>query len=232
MKREILEALKTKFQGVSESILNRIADKMAKTVTTAEQVQTTVDAYTWQQLIEGYGDSRATEATQTAVRSYEAKYGLKEGIKIKIDGGSDDNSDINVTKKETGVQTESVPAWAKSLIETNKALSERLNKIDGERTTESRRQQLSSVINKLPEKLRAGYNRTSVKDLSDEEFSTLLGEISSEVESIVKETTQKGAVFGRPSSSQGGTGTQSELTKEQIESISKRETKPVDGQPF
>lgn len=38
MKQEILEAITTKFQGVSASILDRIATKLAKTVTTAEAV--------------------------------------------------------------------------------------------------------------------------------------------------------------------------------------------------
>lgn len=82
MRKEILEALKAKFTGVSETILGRIADKLAKTVTTAEQVKAAVEAYTWQQVIEGYGDSRATEAQQTAVHNYEQKYGLKDGQKL------------------------------------------------------------------------------------------------------------------------------------------------------
>lgn len=76
MRKAILDALKAKFQGVSESVLNRIADKLCKTVTTAEQVQTAVDGVTIQQVIEGYADSRVTEASQTAVHNYEQKYGL------------------------------------------------------------------------------------------------------------------------------------------------------------
>lgn len=43
MKKEILEALTTKFPGESASILGRIADKLAKTATTAEQVKTAVE---------------------------------------------------------------------------------------------------------------------------------------------------------------------------------------------
>lgn len=87
MRKAILDALKAKFQGVSESVLNRIADKLCKTVTTAEQVQTAVDGVTIQQVIEGYADSRATEASQTAVHTYEQKYGLKDGAKIEQPSG-------------------------------------------------------------------------------------------------------------------------------------------------
>lgn len=233
MKKELLEALKAKFTGVSEAILSRIADKLAKTATTAEQVKAAVEAYTWQQVIEGYGDSRATEAQQTAVQNYETKYGLKDGA--KIDGGAGTGGQAGggttVTTPPAG-GAEEVPAWAKAIIDSNKSLADRLNKMDGERTTATRRQQLSAVIDKLPETLRKGYSRTSVDNLSDDEFNTLLGEITTEVDGIVKDNQQKGAVFGRPSV-QGGSGNQGgELTKEQQEAIAHRDAKPADGQPF
>ena len=43
MRTNILTALKTRFAGVSETVLSRIADKMAKTVTTEDAVQAAVD---------------------------------------------------------------------------------------------------------------------------------------------------------------------------------------------
>ena len=85
MKKEILEALTTKYQGVSSSVLDRIANKLAKTVNTAEEVKTAVDGVTIQQVIDSYTDSRVTEASETArknaVNDYESKYGLKDGVK-------------------------------------------------------------------------------------------------------------------------------------------------------
>lgn len=42
-KEQILEALKTKFQGVQASILDRVGTKLAQTVTTEEQVKTAVE---------------------------------------------------------------------------------------------------------------------------------------------------------------------------------------------
>ena len=90
MKQKILEALKAKFPGVNANVLNRIADKLAKTVTTDEQVTTAVAGVTKEfiEIIESYGDSRATEAQQTAVQTYETKYGLKDGQKVDNGGGS------------------------------------------------------------------------------------------------------------------------------------------------
>lgn len=236
MRQQILEALKAKFTGVSDAILSRIADKLCKTVTTAEQVKTAVDAYTWQQVIEGYGDSRATEAQQTAVHNYEEKYGLKDGAKIETGGaptGEQLGGGTPTVKTPPAGGTETTPAWAQALIDANKALTERLNKMEGDRTTATRKQQLSTIIGKLPEHLRKAYERTPVDGLTDEQFNTLVGEVTTEVDGIVQATAQKGAVFGRPTA-QGGTGNQGgELSKEQQEAIAHRDGAVAkDTQPF
>lgn len=124
MRQQILDALKAKFSGVSEKILGRIADKLAKTATTAEQVTTAVEGVTFQQVLESYGDSRATEAQQTAVHNYETKHGLKDGQKIDNGSGSQGGTQTVQTPPAGGEQ---VPAWAQTLIDSNKKLEERLN---------------------------------------------------------------------------------------------------------
>ncbi len=190
MKKQILDALKAKFEGVSEAILNRIADKLAKTVTKSEDVATAVEGVTFQQVLDSYGDSRATEAQQTAVRNYEQKYNLKDG-KAK-EGGEPDEQ-----KKQP--KDEDTPAWAQSLIDANKALTERLNKLETERTSNSRKQKLSAITEKLPENLRKAYDRTPVDSLSDDEFKTLIDEVETEVIAIGNDLQARGAVFGSPS---------------------------------
>ena len=227
--------MKAKFPGVNVNVLNRIADKLAKTVTTDEQVTTAVAGVTQEfiEIIESYGDSRATEAQQTAVHTYETKYGLKDGQKINADGGAAGQSGSGTTVPQSaGGAQEQVPAWAQALIDSNRKMNERLDKMDGERTTANRRQQLSTIIGKLPGSLRKAYGRTPVENLTDDEFNTLVGEITAEVDGIVSEAQAKGAVFGKPTVT-GGTGNQgSVLTKEQQEAIAHRETKNADGQPF
>lgn len=218
MKKELLAALKAKFEGVNESILSRIADKLAKTTTKEEDVATAVSGVTIQQIIEGYGDSRATEAQQSAVRNYEEKYGLKDGERVQ--------------EPKSKPQEETMPEWAKQLVAENKALSERLGRMDGERITAERKQKLSAVFKKLPENLRKPYERMSVDKLSDEEFTTLVGEITAEVEEIASSVKSKGAVFGRPAAHQGTDNSQ-ELSKEEQEAIAARNTSLKDGeQPF
>ena len=220
MKKELLAALKAKFEGVNESILSRIADKLAKTTTKEEDVATAVSGVTIQQIIEGYGDSRATEAQQSAVRNYEEKYGLKDGEKLQE------------PKPKPKPQEETMPEWAKKLVEENKTLSEHLGRMDGERITAERKQKLSAVFKKLPENLRKPYERMSVDKLSDEEFTTLVGEITAEVNEIASSMKSKGAVFGRPAAHQGTDNSQ-ELSKEEQEAIAARNVALKDGeQPF
>lgn len=218
MEKELLAALKAKFEGVNESILSRIADKLAKTTTKEEDVATAVSGVTIQQIIEGYGDSRATEAQQSAVRNYEEKYGLKDGERVQ--------------EPKQKPQEETMPEWAKQLVAENKTLSERLGRMDGERITAERKQKLSAVFKKLPENLRKPYERMSIDELSDEEFTNLVGEITAEVDEIASSVKSKGAVFGRPAAHQGGDNSQ-ELSKEEQEAIAARNTSLKDGeQPF
>ena len=235
MRKAIFDALKAKFVGVSDAVLNRIADKLCKTVTTAEQVQTAVDGVTIQQVIESYADSRATEASQTAVHTYEQKYGLKDGSKVEQhSGGSGSGQGGAPVQTPQGGGTDPVLLQTlQALQESNKKLSERLDKMDSERTTSTRKQQLSGIVSKLPESLRKAYERTPVDNMTDEEFNTLVGDITTEVDGIVQATQQKGAIFGRPSTT-GGSGSQGgELTKEQQEAIAHRDNKPASGgQPF
>lgn len=229
MYKELLDALKAKFEGVSDNILGRIATKLAKTAITTEQVKTAIEGVTLQQVIDGYADSRATEATKTAVHSYEQKYGLKDGVKLEQpDGGGNPPTPATLTAAVT-----ETPEWAKQILETNKALTDRLAKLEGDRTATARKQQLQTIVSKLPETLRKPYERISLDTLTDEDFNTLVTEVTSDVDGITKDIQAKGAVFGRPST-QGGTTKQNELTKEQQEAIAHRDIAPVgtQGQPF
>ena len=229
----ILNALKAKFQGVSDAVLSRIANKLAKTVTSQEQVATSVEGVTLQQVIDSYADHRATEAQQTAVQNYESKYGLKDGEKVtpvtvQQQGGQPTGGQPT---QPTAGATET-PEWAKQLIEQNKALTDRIAKMEGQRTTENRKQQLSTIIAKLPEQLRKPYERITLDSLSDEQFNTLVTEVTTEVEGIANDINSKGAVFGRPTANSGG-NQGNELTKEQQDAIAHRDgSVKGEGQPF
>lgn len=219
MKDKILAALKAKFEGVGDAILERIANKAAKTVTDEAAIQGVVDAYTIQQVIDGYADSRATEAAQTAVKNYEGRYKLKEGQPLEAK-----------EEPQTG-NDNAVPEWAKALIDANKKLSERLNEMDGMRITETRKQQLATITEKLPDTLRKPYARVELTSLTDDEFATLKQQVSAEVDAISSDLTAKGAVFGLPTAHTHAGG--EALTKEQEEAVTHRTGVVSDNkQPF
>ena len=232
MKQIILNALKTKYPGVSESILDRIADKMAKTVTSAEQAQTAVDGVTFQQVLESYGDSRATQSQQTAVHNYEQKYGLKDGVKLETQQQQQNGAQQQTVQQNGGAEANEIPAWAKAIIDTNKNIVDRMNKLDEDRITATRRQQIDKLVENLPENLKKAYGRTPVDGLTDEQFTDLVGEITAEVSDISTAITQKNAVFGQPANI-GGRANNTQLSEDQVKAISARQgTAGADQQPF
>lgn len=85
MKEKILAFLKTKLSGVPNAILEGAASQLATTITEESQIETVCNAgliATLQfssQYAQQEGDRRATSATQTAVQTYEQKFGLKDG---------------------------------------------------------------------------------------------------------------------------------------------------------
>ena len=130
MKEKILAALKTKFSGVQDAILNRVATKLSETVGSEDDVQGVVDSTTFQQVLESYGDSRATEASRTSIVNYESKYGLKNGSPAKGTDPAQPNT------------PDDTPQWAKDLIRQNQELASKVS--DFERKTNGER--LSGLV--------------------------------------------------------------------------------------
>lgn len=193
-RNEILDALKAQFQGVSDKILGRVADNLAKTVTKPEDVQTAVDGVTFQQVLDSYGDSRATDATKTAVLNYEKKHNIKDGKPVAA---------VEEPKpQETAPLPEETPAWAQAIAKSVETLANTVSKMQGAELTKSRKQKLAEVLQSLPEINRKGYERIPLDSMTEEDFNTLLTEIQGEVGEIGKQQSWRGAVFGQPTKSQ------------------------------
>lgn len=127
MKQKILEALQAKFSGVDAKILERMADKVAKTVTKKEDITTAVEGVTFQQVIDSQADFRATQASETAgknaVAAYEKLHGLKDGEKANLDGGAPATKPNPQSKP---VESEAEPEWAKKLREQNERIERKM----------------------------------------------------------------------------------------------------------
>jgi glutamate dehydrogenase/leucine dehydrogenase len=213
MKQKILDALKTKFSGVSDTILSRIAEKTAKTVTTEDAVQGAVDAITFQQVVESESDRRATEATQSAIVNYEKKHGLKDGQKAT--GEEPDKTDPNKkTPPATGgeITAETITAAVAAAM---KPLQDEINALKTGKVTGERKQKLDAVIDKLPGNLKKPYSRIQLTDMSEDEFNTFITETTAEVEELATELTAKGAVIKTPMGGGSGNPPKKEASKEE-----------------
>ena len=188
MEKKILDALIEKYTGVKEPILRRVAAKLAKTVENEDDIATAIEgAFT--DVLEAYGDQRATDAQKTAVANYERKHGLKDGK--AVDGGKPDDEPEQIPADDT-------PEWAKALIEANKSLKERLDAMDGEKRSQSRRSIIDGILEPLTEVQRKPYKHMRLEDLSEDDFSALQETIKGEVDELVNEQNARSTVFGRP----------------------------------
>lgn len=211
MKKEALDALKAKYPGVSEAILSRIADKIAKTAKTQEEVTAAVEGVTFQQVLESYGDSRATEAQQTAVTNYEKKHGLKDGKKVETGGEQKPGETGGAGEGDKGGSAGSSDLAAQiaaAIAAEMKPLKDELAAMKGEKTANSRKAALNKVLEGAPEKIRQRYEKDFARMTfnDDEDFNAWIGEITPDVEAITSDFNAKGGVVGRPKGGAAGNG--------------------------
>ena len=224
---EIFALLKTKFDGVDDATIGRVADKLAKTATDASAA---VDGCTFAQVLEMYGDSRATEASLSAVRNYERKHGLKDGKPIEVQKQAQQQQNAQPQNENNGGGE--VAELLRELKSQNELLKARLDGIEAKGITKTRMGEIGRIVEKLPEALRKPYSRISVDGLSDEDYTSLKNEISAEVEQLAQAQKASGAVFQQPKFVSGPVSTK-ELSEEQMSAIAKREGVIKAGeQPF
>ena len=140
---KILAGLRTKFQGADDATLQRMASKKAEGVTDESKVNSIVEGISFQDVLTSYGDYRADGAQKTAVTNYEKKHNIKDGKPIEEPKPQDPPTDPKPTPQVA--PTEQVPAWAQSLIDSNKTLSEKLAAMDAKTKADERNQQIAAV---------------------------------------------------------------------------------------
>ena len=140
---QILAALKTKFQGVEDATLQRIASKKSEGVTDESKVNSIVEGISFQDVLNSYGDYRADGAQKTAISNYEKKHNIKDGKPVEETKPQDPLTDPKPTPQPK--PAEEVPAWAQSLIDSNKTLGEKLAAMDAKTKADIRNQQIDEV---------------------------------------------------------------------------------------
>lgn len=139
---QILAALKTKFQGVEDATLQRIASKKSEGVTDESKVNSIVEGISFQDVLTSYGDYRADGAQKTAISNYEKKHNIKDGKPIEENKPQQPQTPAPTPQPKPA---EEVPAWAQRLIDSNKTLNEKLAAMDAKTKADTRNQQIENV---------------------------------------------------------------------------------------
>lgn len=146
MKEKLLNALKTKFSGVSEAILERIAAKKAGSVTDESQITAIVDGISFQDVLTSHGDYRANEASISSVKNYEEKHGLKDG---KPAAAGSEGEEANKGGK-TSYTTEELDSYFNSKLEAAiKPYKDEIETLKKDKSQTDRQAAISNAMKKL-----------------------------------------------------------------------------------
>ena len=137
---QILAGLKTKFQGVEDATLQRIASKKAEGVTDESKVNSIVEGISFQDVLTSYGDYRAAGAQKTAVSNYEKKHNIKDGKPIEEPKPQDPPTDPKPNEPQ-----DLTAQIAAALGTALKPLTDRMDAMDAKTKADARNQQIAEV---------------------------------------------------------------------------------------
>jgi myosin heavy subunit len=198
---QILALLVAKFSGVRKDGLTQMARNISLLATTDTEVQALIDKLEVNKVTEIVKDYRTevdkevTTATKTHETNLRKKYDLKDKAEPDPEPG-----------KGKTPEGDDTPAWAKSLLETNQKLTERLNGLEAGKVKQTRLQTLEEKLKDVP----AAYKADKLKDFNrmgfdtDEAFTEYLTETEAGITALNQELADKGLsgqtkpIFGQP----------------------------------
>lgn len=140
----ILAGLRTKFAGVDDATLQRIATNKAEGVTDESKVNSIVEGITFQDVVTNYGDFRANGASATAkknaIADYEKRYNIKDGKPIEEPKPQDPPTDPKPNEPQ-----DLAAQIAAALGTALKPLTDRMDAMDAKTKTDERNQQIADV---------------------------------------------------------------------------------------
>lgn len=184
MRDKILQALKTRNSkfGLSQTILEVLADDLVKTVEKDEDVETAVAGVEGQMKIyQSFADQ--TRTLQTEITN------LKKGTEGKTEEQKAAEEKVAKEKAESErKEAGEVPEWAKALIESNKTITENLTKIQQKEAQQTNAEKFQSKLKEL--------------EVSDDYLKTLPTfersfQSDEEIDEIAKEYKEKSDVFAQ-----------------------------------
>lgn len=205
MKEKIIALLTAKFSGVRKDGLARLAGALSLQVANEEEAGVLVEKLTPEKVNEFITDYRkdVDKEVSDSNRTYETNLKKKhQFVEIKTD-------DDDPAKKSKGANDDETPAWAKAMMEQNKLLTEKIARIEGDKTNSTRLQTIEGRLKNVPEAFKAkalkDFKRMNFE--SDESFNEYLTELDTDVTTLTQELADKGLAshskpaFGNPNKS-------------------------------
>ena len=232
MKKKLISALATKFEGVDAKVFGRIADNILdrKTIESDEDIEAAVAEITFNDVLTSYGDARATESARTAKRNaivdYEKRYGIKDGKKVTQKGGDDDDDDDDDDPNANPNDDDKNGSVLAAMKKMFGALEAKLDAANNEiaamkkgKITEGRKAQLEGLLKGLTEAERRPYSRIAVDDMSDDDFAAFLNEVKADAQTIADEKAAAGASFLPPLGGEKRNGQKVEVSDDEIDEV-------------
>ena len=211
MKGKIKLALKDRYKsmGFGDKAIESVAEYLSGSIKEESEIETAIGGVEpLLKAFQGEADRIRTEkaAAEKRLSEIEAKIKGLGGVDTKQEPGKDDDD------KDT-------PAWAKAMLKAVKEQSERLDKLEAGKLSESRKQQLDKIIGQLPEAFRKPYQRIALDGMNEDEFNAFKNEVTNEVNSLVSEAKKDGAVFKIPISGKSGKPDEKEATDKEVSDV-------------
>ena len=159
---QILAGLKTKFQGVEDATLQRIASKKAEGVTDESKVNSIVEGIGFQDVLTSYGDYRADGAQKTAITNYEKKHNIKDGKSIE----EPKPQPIPTPTPQPNEPQDLAAQIAAALGTALKPLTDRMDAMDAQKNADARSQQVAEVA-KMFGVSESTYKRLAIPEDAD-----------------------------------------------------------------
>lgn len=216
-----MEALRRKFDGVSDLYLEGVASSLAKKVKTEDAIESAIEGVTLDKLFEHYGDSRATHAYNRAeekarkAQEEEARDQSRES-EPKVEGAQREGEPLTTQAIEKLIQ--------EAVRQSTEELQRRLGEVTAEGLRRERKEAIDKVLqtckNETIREMKArDFGRLTFADA--EAFDSYLKELTGDVEAINKQIAQSD-LFGMHQPLEGsGAGSGTELGAEAISAMVK-----------
>ncbi len=203
-KKLIRALLQSKFEGaqLSDARVNELIEKVKDKVTTEEELEAKLEAYN-----EAYAF--------TEIAKDDDRYRTKNAELEKLKKPADEPAPVDPAPAEE------MPAWAKALVDGNKALQDTVQALKGEKVVTDRR---SAIVGKLKGadeaysgKVLRDFARMSFAD--DAAFNEYLGEVESDYTSHTQSVAESKLGNDAPFKSVGQDGKITAATKDELDAV-------------